>query len=639
MAGYGKFQTSRNKNDRNVGLSTIGATYNKSSDNLTKSERLMNGIADWASFYRANPHIFVEEYLGIKLRSFQKVILYTMMHYNYTMFLASRGLSKTFTTAIYCVTRCILYPGTKIVIASGVLSQGMKVVSEKIPEMINISRTGTIPREIKGSIRTNMNGDDANVLFHNGSWIKVVPSTQNARSSRANVLLLDEYRMIKPEIYASVLRRFLSTSRQPGYLQKPEYNKPEFQERNQEIFLSSCYYKYNWAYARYKVFLSAMVNNRGYFVCGLPYQIGIKENLSSKEQLLDEINEDDFDSVLWEMEMKCLFYGESAKAYFRFDEITKCRNLNKPSIPFTDEQYVLLKGDRKKLQFYRQKVQGEYRILAVDLALIGGKKNDATQYMVISMIPQGSSGYIKSIEYAESADGGNTEKQAFRTKQLFYDMDCDYCVLDTMGNGIGVYDSLTKITIDENRDIVYPAWVSMNEETKAIRSIEKEAIPVVYSVTTSGQNSGAILHEMYTYAKTQIEKKKVKLLINELEAKEYLIEKHDYLKKDAYDQAIMMLPYLQTSRMITELTQLESETRGGFIKLMEPSGKRKDRAMCFFYGMFYIKILESEIKKKSEKIDYSKMFNSDGSVNNKKAVPFNNRGNPFSNKGNPFTRR
>jgi len=179
-----------------------------------------------------------------------------------------------------------------------VKSQAMKIVSEKIPELMNLSKTGMLKREILGNVRTNLNSDDPNVVFRNHSWIKIVSSTDNARSARANLLILDEFRMVKPEIYTLVLRRFLSNSRQPGFLSKPEYKKrPELQERNQEIFLTSCYYKYNWSYQRYKVFLKNMLEGKGYFVVGLPYQVAIKEGLSSKEQLLDEIKEDDFDEI------------------------------------------------------------------------------------------------------------------------------------------------------------------------------------------------------------------------------------------------------------------------------------------------------------------------------------------------------
>ena len=56
-----------------------------------KSERLMNGVNAWASFYRANPHRFAKDYLNLTLRTFQKINLYEMMHNTNTMYLASRG--------------------------------------------------------------------------------------------------------------------------------------------------------------------------------------------------------------------------------------------------------------------------------------------------------------------------------------------------------------------------------------------------------------------------------------------------------------------------------------------------------------------------------------------------------------------
>ena len=205
---------------------------------------------------------------------------------------------KTFLTAIFCVIICILKPETKIIIAAGQKGQAMKIVTEKIPELINMSKTGMLKREIKGSIRTSMNTDDPNVEFMNGSWIKVVAANQGARSARANLLILDEFRMIDPSIYRNVLRRFLAASRQPRYLDKDEYkNKQEYLERNKEIFLTSAYYKFNWSYERFKVFLKAMKEGRKYFVAGFPYQIAIKENLTNKEQLIDELSEDDIDEV------------------------------------------------------------------------------------------------------------------------------------------------------------------------------------------------------------------------------------------------------------------------------------------------------------------------------------------------------
>lgn len=56
-----------------------------------KSERIMNGIAAWCSFYRSNPHRFVKDYLNINLKLFQKILLYGMMHNDHFMYIAARG--------------------------------------------------------------------------------------------------------------------------------------------------------------------------------------------------------------------------------------------------------------------------------------------------------------------------------------------------------------------------------------------------------------------------------------------------------------------------------------------------------------------------------------------------------------------
>lgn len=59
----------------------------------TKNERLMEGIGEWTSFYRANPHRFVKEYLQLseELKLFQQILLWAMMHNLYFAYIASRG--------------------------------------------------------------------------------------------------------------------------------------------------------------------------------------------------------------------------------------------------------------------------------------------------------------------------------------------------------------------------------------------------------------------------------------------------------------------------------------------------------------------------------------------------------------------
>ena len=605
MATHKNFQVKRNKQKNAIGVFDINKNFNKSKDNLTKSERLMEGINCWGAYYRTRPDVFATEYLGIELKPFQQVVLYCMIHYNYSMILASRGLGKTFLTAIYCLVRCILYPGTKIIIASGQKSQAMKIVSEKVPELIGLSKTGMIKREIKGSPRTNMNSEDPNLEFVNGSWIKIVASTQGARSARANLLILDEFRLIEPSIYKNVLRRFLSASRQPGYLNKEKYKgKQEYLERNQEIFLSSCWYKFNWSYDRFKIFLNSMMEGKGYFVCGFPYQVAIKEGFTKKQQLLDEASEDDMDIIGWTMEMDTLFFGESASAFFKTEELTKIRKEYKALYP--KPFYDLVKDKKFK---YINKVKDEIRILTCDIAAVGGKENDASIFNLIQLKPiydkdKKLKAYERVVPYCESMVGVHTKLQAIRIRQLYDDLDCDYIVIDRQGNGIGVYDNLCENLYDKERDIEYIAFNSMNDEKMQERCLVENAEKNIYTISATPEFNSDIAYLL----KNDIARSKLKLLVDKNESFEYLGKFTQLLNDKSEILVQLQLPYAHTDALINEMVLLESEYKeDGKVKLKEQSGKRKDRYASLAYGNFFANELERKLSKKKTKnsvLDY-----------------------------------
>ena len=91
MASHSNFQVTRNKATNGTDIFKKCRNYNKESENLTKSQRLMNGVALWAAFYKENPHRFAKDYLNIFLKPFQQLIIWEMFHNNYSMFMAARG--------------------------------------------------------------------------------------------------------------------------------------------------------------------------------------------------------------------------------------------------------------------------------------------------------------------------------------------------------------------------------------------------------------------------------------------------------------------------------------------------------------------------------------------------------------------
>ena len=183
-----------------------------------KSQKIMETVAWRAGYYRANPQRFCKDILNITLKWFQVILLWAMMHNNFFMYLAARGQGKTFLTAIFLVCRCVLYPNSKIIVTSATLKQANEVLLKIQDEIYpHSSILQSCIKEMK------IGQNDATILFKGGSWIKTRTSTENSRSARANIIVVDEFRMVDKKILDSVIREFLKAPRHPKYLDKPEY--------------------------------------------------------------------------------------------------------------------------------------------------------------------------------------------------------------------------------------------------------------------------------------------------------------------------------------------------------------------------------------------------------------------------------
>lgn len=214
-------------------------TLSRKRKNLKKTskENLHDGTAIWAEFYRKNPHRLVTDYLQLEIFPFQCILLYMMNICTLFNFIACRGLGKSYLTALFCVVRCILYPNTKVVLASGSKKQAGMIITEKIEDMAR--RSVVLKAEIK---KIDNSAEKIACEFRNGSIIKATVSGDGGRGLRGNVLIVDEYRIVKKDDIDLVLKQFLTEPRRPPFLSKPEYsNYPS--EPNKELYLSSAWYK------------------------------------------------------------------------------------------------------------------------------------------------------------------------------------------------------------------------------------------------------------------------------------------------------------------------------------------------------------------------------------------------------------
>jgi NDP-sugar pyrophosphorylase family protein len=172
--------------------------------------------------------------------------------------------------------------------------------------------------------------------------------------------------MVDLDTINTVLKRFLTAPRQPTYLNKPEYS--HLIERNKEIYMSSAWYKGHWSFSKAKAYVVNLLDDtKKYFICGLPYQISIKENLLSREQIEDEMSEIDFDETKFLMEMETLWFGDTDGAFFTFDDIKSSDmgvvlitlendNLIEHGLSFNEEPIFDFAIDNREAYYYGAKV-------------------------------------------------------------------------------------------------------------------------------------------------------------------------------------------------------------------------------------------------------------------------------------------
>lgn len=548
--------------------------------------RILDGVDSWAGFYRANPHRFAADYLGLHLKLFQKILLYMMNLSDYFCYIAARGQGKSWLLAVFCCIRCILYPGTKVCIASGTRGQSINIL-EKI-------KTELIPNSpmLKNEILVlQISNTSATVEFKNGSFIKVVTASDSARGNRANILLVDEFRMVDKDTIGTVLRKFLTAPRTPGYLHDKRYQ--HLDERNKEIYLSSAYFTSHWSYEKVKDYARNMLDDgKKYFVCGLPYQLSIKERLLRSDVVADEMSEAGFSETKFSMEMEALFWGETEGSFFEFDSIAKNRKIEYPMLP--DDISIKL-ADQKKVRI-PPKMNGEKRILSVDLALMASKrhKNDASAIFINQLLPTRTGRYINNIVYTESSEGEHTADQALRTRKLYDMYNCDYIVIDVRGVGFGVADALVRDINDPDTGDVYPALSCCNNAEWAARCTTVGAEKALWVINASDRfnsDCAVLLREGFRAGK-------VRLLANEYDGERMLENIKGYKALDIADRLQLQMPYINTTLLINELINLKHEETSSGVRIVRGNGKRKDRYSSLSYSYYVACQLESKIKRK-----------------------------------------
>lgn len=579
-------------------------------------------IIDYVTFYRRNIPVFVEHYLKIPLHWYQIIWLYLLNMYISVVIIAGRASAKSFVIAIFSCAKCILYPNTKVVIASGSKKQASLIVKEKIQKEL-MPKSENLRREIE-TIKTSTN--DIEVVFRNGSSIVVVVGGEGALGYRSTVLIFEEFKRIPKYIVDKVLKPFQMT-RPSQFRTNEECEKygvkykenDEFLEEAVNIYISSAAPTSHWMGKLLKDTVSSKYGDNSACMLATDYSIALKHAIKTRAQLIEAKRSTD--PITWRQEYENEMLREGANSYFTYGLLTKNQTNKKAFYPRRYEDV----RNKHKNPYSIPKQPGEIRILACDMAFIErSNKNDNSCFTCIRALPESmtytsenidgkvvevKNGYRRIVPYIEANPGSDVDKQAIRIKQLYYDFEADYCILDTRNGGILTYDRLAKILYDESRDCEYPAWRCMNDKDIAKRVNVAGAVENVFTINASQKLNNDIAIAL----RGTLESHMIDLLVNLDEAKD-ILESHipEYTSTPDVDVAVFYeRPYLETQALINEMMSLEytRNEQTGIITLFETGSNTKDRYVSLAYGNYFIGLLEQDLVGDTSEYEFCTLIN------------------------------
>lgn len=568
-----------------------------SKDSWLGSQKNMEQFLDWVTFYRRNIPLFIEHYFKpIKLHPYQVLAIQEMEEHNTTDITASRASAKSWLLAIYACARCVLYPGTEVVIISSTKTQAGLIVTEKIERFRQTSPS--LKREISKWIA---NSNDIHVDFVNSSKITVVPASENALGHRSNILIIEEARRVKKDVIDRIAKPF-QIPLQPQFKSNPKY--AHIIDESKTLYISSSCTTNEWFAGLGKTMMAMKYKDNSSCFLAMDLSVSLAHGIKTKTQLLEDKRT--FDPITWRIEYENELLRENQSAFFSYQMLVQNQRLKKCFYPITHDLARL----KKKNPHDIPKQPDEIRIISCDFAFVDRKGNDNSVYSCIRLLPESveytsstvdgksttvKSGYRRIVPYLEAVRGGDIDLQAIRIKQLFYSFDADYVVLDMRNGGILLVDRLAKVLYSEEWDREFPAWTVMNDDEIANRVKVAGAAPVMFVVNATQNLNSAIA----TVMREVLTSKRIDFLIDYNTAVDDLLcNIPEYTGAiDAETMLYYERPYLETQSLISEMVALEYEigANTGVFKIFETGSNCKDRYTSVSYGNYFASLLEQDL--------------------------------------------
>lgn len=583
-------------------------------------EQKEENLIHWTTFYRRNINIYIHRRLGLNLHPFQHVMIYLMSISKVFFAICSRGLAKTMDVAIYAIAVAMLKPYSEIVITATTIEQARRMVKDKMVDEIFAGKLSPefplLPYLYKKEyIKVIDNKEEIKVEFtFNGSWIKVLPANENSRGSRATVLIYEECRLLKKGIIDSVFAK-MAHPRQAVFMNLQDYvGNERWQDESQSIYITSARFKNEWFWNLFKKVVSQCFNNKRIeynFFAGdifLSIMFGLKKK-SDYYSAKNDSNELDF-----RMEDLNEMLGEAEDAFFsreKFKENQVIANAFNP--PNTND--IVSEKNLKN----RPKQDNEYRLLFIDYAFantVSNKSSESNDNTIIGcMYGIFENNRIKrGVEYVTSCSASDSKGTDMLIRELFWDYQCDYIVLDLRNGGETNYNYLTQerkhterpnskwnshgftVCLENELQVVTPNKI----DDLKLRTVDSQAIPCIIPITATAEFNSLMWLDM----QKRLRDNDIEFLLEDIEFEQKFEETKGYFSMTIEEKTKIRLPYVQTMLLINEAVNLSQEWRDGKVKLSEPRMGTKDRIVSCSYGNYIMSLLENKLNVSGQSEDF-----------------------------------
>lgn len=548
-------------------------------------------IRQYVAYWREYPDMFVEFLCGdnpenFQLFFYQRLFLRAVMRHRYAYATFPRAYSKSFLSVLVLMLRCILYPGSHLFVTTGGKEQAAGIAKEKSDELCKL-----IPG-LKNELdmtrgKTKTSKDNIELIFKNGSKLDIMAARQSSRGKRATGGLMEECILIDQTLLNEVIIPTMNVDRRlsdGSRIEEETVNKSQ-------IYVTTAGWKNSFAYEKLiELLIRQIIYPDEAVVMGGTWRIPVMEKLL-KKSFIEELKLDGtYNDASFSREYESEWSGDAENAFFSAEKFDKHRQLLQPEYEFS--------GRTSKNGYY---------VLGVDV----GRFKCTTEVCIFKVTPQAQGAALKSLVNLYSYEAEDFEAQAIKIKRLFYKYKARIAAIDANGLGAGLIDFMTKGQEDpETGEYLPPFGVEggtsdeFNEQYKKIKGpgVEENAMYLIKA-------NAPINTEAHTYVQTQLVGGKIKLLIDETQAKTKLMTTKMGQEMDASKRADYLKPFTLTTILREQLLNLVEDNEGVNIILKQSSRSiPKDKFSAFEYGLYYIKQEEDRSRKRKKRNISEMMF-------------------------------